>query len=121
VWALTADKRLALLSHRELWIATVGDDDGKEVTAVEMQRLDLDSETARVSLTETHYGKWDERAEIAYAWRFSFDGSLELRFEAREPYKQGVQSEDPAVVFGWRLAEKIGWTRAGGEPLIAVK
>jgi hypothetical protein len=110
-WAWTTDNRLALLRDRHLWIATVSDNDNEEVTTVEVQRLDLDSERAHVSLTETHHAKWDVPPEITYAWFFSFEGLLDIRFEAREPFEEGKESEDREVVFGWRLARAIGWTK----------
>jgi hypothetical protein len=109
--ALTADRRqLALLAGNELWIVTL-DADTEDVTTVKVERVELSAERVRVSLTESHGVRDFDRPVISHTWLFEFEGGPELRFEAiKEPHRYGEKGDNPAVVFGWRLAEATGWT-----------
>jgi hypothetical protein len=109
--AVTADDRLALLVRKELWIVTI-DLETTDVTAVTIERVDLSAKRMRLRLTESHGVSGHDRPEISYTWHLELgDERAALRFEVLgEPYRYGQRSGSPAVVFGWRLAQVLGWT-----------
>jgi hypothetical protein len=51
------------------------------------------------------------RIEVSYSWRLWLHTGDELVSEAGgEPHHYGQKTDNPAVVFGWRLAEALDWT-----------
>jgi len=77
---------------------------------VTIEWLNIGSERIRLSLTTEKIG-FESAIDT---WRVEFDRNVDpLKFSAKT-------SDDPALAFGWRLAQGVGWPIPGDGPMIAV-